>query len=172
MPTVDTAALYPGLCLVEATTLSEGRGTTRPFLQVGAPWVDAEAVTLQLRAIGLPGVAVRAARFRPQFGKHAGEVCAGVEFHLTDRDAVEPLALGLHLLKTVHDLHHEYFAWRSETYEFVADVPALDLLTGSEKARCCIEGGAPLAPLFEAWRETVADFESDLEGVMLYHEIG
>ena len=74
MPSRETATLYPGLCLVEATNLSEGRGTTRPFHLVGAPWLDSEGVVAKLRALGLPGVAFRAARFRPQFGKHAGAV--------------------------------------------------------------------------------------------------
>jgi len=85
MPTLETAAIYPGLCLVEATTLSEGRGTTRPFHLVGAPWVDAERLVGELRDLGLPGIAMRSMRFRPEFGKHAGSVCAGVELHVTDR---------------------------------------------------------------------------------------
>ncbi len=170
MPTLATAALYPGLCLVEATTLSEGRGTTRPFSLIGAPWADAEAVTARLRSLGLPGVACRAARFRPEFGKHAGQVCAGVELHLTDRDLYEPVALGLHLLRAFHDLHPGDFSWRAEPYEFVADVPALDLLTGSPEARSCIESGEPFDGLLAGWRAWVAEFESTLEGVLLYHD--
>ena len=78
MPTLETAALYPGLCLVEATTLSEGRGTTRPFHLVGAPWVDAERLVSRLRDVGLAGIAFRPACFRPEFGKHGDEICATV----------------------------------------------------------------------------------------------
>ena len=169
MPTVDTAGLYPGLCLVEATTLSEGRGTTRPFHLVGAPWIDAEGLVSRLRALDLPGIAFRAARFRPEFGKHGGEVCAGVELHLTDRQALEPVALGLHLLKTIHDLHPGKFAWRPDPYEFVSDVPALDLLTGSSRARLCIEKGEKIDLLLESWRLSVSDFENSLDGIALYH---
>jgi uncharacterized protein YbbC (DUF1343 family) len=172
MPTLETAALYPGLCLVEATTLSEGRGTTRPFHLVGAPRIDAERVSARLRELALPGVAVRPARFRPQFGKHAGSVCAGIELHVTDREALEPVALGLHLLQTIHDLEPAAFGWRSEPYEFVRDVPALDLLTGSARARRLIENGEALEPLLGAWRAEVARFENDLEGVLLHHEVG
>lgn len=168
MPTLETAALYPGLCLVEATTLSEGRGTTRPFHLVGAPWVDAERLVADLRDPGLDGVGFRPARFRPMFGKHAGEVCQGVELHVLERASLEPLALGLHLLKTFHDHDPSRFAWRAEAYEFVTEVPALDLLTGSPDARRAIESGAPLGPLLERWRGEVAEFEGTLEGVLLY----
>jgi uncharacterized protein YbbC (DUF1343 family) len=170
MPTVDTAGLYPGLCLVEATTLSEGRGTTRPFHLIGAPWVDAELLTRRLRNFDLGGVGVRAARFRPEFGKHGGEVCAGVELHLIDRRSLEPVAFGLRLLKTIHDLHPDDFTWRPEPYEFVGDVPALDILTGSASAREAIEGGRELGPVLETWQRSVTDFEDRLEGILLYHE--
>jgi uncharacterized protein YbbC (DUF1343 family) len=170
MPTVDTAGLYPGLCLVEATTLSEGRGTTRPFHLIGAPWIDAELLTGRLRGLDLGGIGIRAARFRPEFGKHGGEVCAGVELHLTDRESCEPVAFGLHLLKAIRDLHPRDFTWRPDPYEFVGDVPALDILTGSAAAREVIEDGGDLHPLLESWRRSVSDFEDRLEGILLYHD--
>ncbi len=172
MPTLETAALYPGLCLIEATTLSEGRGTTRPFHLVGAPWVDGEELVERLRALDLPGVAFRAARFRPEFGKHARDVCSGVELHVVDRYSLRPLALGLHLLQQIHDLHGDRFEWRPEPYEFVSEVPAIDLLTGSEDARNRIERAMPLEPLLDRWRQDVKDFESRLDGVVIYHEEG
>jgi len=168
MPTLETAAIYPGLCLVEATTLSEGRGTTRPFHLVGAPWVDAERLVGELRGLGLPGIALRSTRFRPEFGKHVGSVCSGVELHVTDRRTLQPVALGLHILKTVHDLHPDDFGWRTDPYEFVSDVPALDLLTGSDAARSCLEHGDPLEPLLEEWQTVVKDFDQTLGGILLY----
>jgi uncharacterized protein YbbC (DUF1343 family) len=170
MPTLETAALYPGLCLIEATTLSEGRGTTRPFHLVGAPWMDAEKTTAAMGSLDLPGIAFRATRFRPQFGKHAGEVCAGVELHVRDRERLQPVALGLHLVKTIHDLHPDDFGWRAQAYEFVSDVPALDLLTGSPEARRCVEAGEDFDELFEVWRQWVSEFEGTLEGILLYHD--
>jgi uncharacterized protein YbbC (DUF1343 family) len=170
MPTIDTAGLYPGLCLVEATTLSEGRGTTRPFHLIGAPWVNGELLTRRLRDLHLGGIGIRAARFRPEFGKHGGKVCAGVELHLTDRRSFEPVAFGLHLLKTIRDLHPNDFSWRPDPYEFVGDVPALDILTGSSSAREAIEKGRELEPLLESWQRSVADFESRLDGILLYHD--
>jgi len=170
MPSLETATVYPGLCLVEATTLSEGRGTTRPFQLIGAPWIDAENLVAHLRDLNLSGIAFRPSRFRPEFGKHRGEICSGVELHVTDRLALESVALGLHLLKTIHDLHPDDFTWRPDPYEFVGDVPALDILTGSPTARKRIEAGDPLEPVIEAWRDEVEEFESHLDGILLYHE--
>jgi uncharacterized protein YbbC (DUF1343 family) len=170
MPTLDTATLYPGLCLVEATTLSEGRGTTRPFHLVGAPWVEPERIVTTLRQLEVHGVGFRPARFRPEFQKHAGRVCGGVELHVLDRDRLDPLRLGLELLRAFRDHDPERFAWRPDPYEFVADVPALDLLTGSDAARRRLEAGAPLEPLLAEWDDDVVAFEATLEGVLLYHD--
>jgi len=171
MPTLSTAALYPGLCLVEATTLSEGRGTTTPFQLVGAPAIDAEELVRRLRRISLEGVAFRAVRFRPMFGKHAAEVCAGVELQVTDRDALGPVALGVHLLRTIRDTCPSVFGWRQEAYEFIDDIPAIDLLTGSDMARSVIEGRGPVAELVASWQPYVDEFEERLEGILLYHEM-
>ncbi len=170
MPTPETALLYPGLCLVEGTELSEGRGTTRPFHLVGAPGIDPFRLVEALRDLGLPGAGFRPARFRPMFGKHAGRVCGGVELFVLHREAIRPVELGLRLLATIHDLFPEAFRWRERPYEFVADVPAIDLLTGSDEARRRIDAGEPLEPLLAAWREEVAAFESRLEGVLLYRK--
>ncbi len=172
IPTLDTVAIYPGLCLAEATTLSEGRGTTRPFHLVGAPWIDGHELVRRLRARFLPGVGFRISRFRPMFGKHSGVVCEGAEIHVMDRDELRPVALGLEVLKTIHDLDPQAFAWRSEPYEFVSNIPALDLLTGSPAARMAIDSGEPLEALFESWRPYVSAFEESLEGVLLYHDHG
>jgi uncharacterized protein YbbC (DUF1343 family) len=169
MPTLETATLYPGLCLIEATTLSEGRGTTRPFHLVGAPWVAAERLVGELRRLNLSGIAFRPTRFRPEFGKHAGSVCSGIELHITDRRLLEPLALGVHILKAIRDLHPEDFQWRPEPYEFVSDVPAIDLLTGSEDARLAIEGQGSLDTTLEGWSAAAAEFAEGLGGVLLYH---
>lgn len=170
MPTLETAALYPGLCLVEATNLSEGRGTTRPFHLVGAPWVDAERLTATLIGRNIGGVGFRSARFRPQFQKHAGSVCSGVELHVTDRSKLEPVALGLEVLRAFREQNPERFRWRTDPYEFVTDVPALDLLTGSAAARELLDSGADLAPLLQEWRTEVAAFEESLDGILLYRD--
>jgi uncharacterized protein YbbC (DUF1343 family) len=170
MPSLDTAAVYPGTCLVEATTISEGRGTTRPFHLVGAPWLDPDRLVAALAGRELRGCGFRSARFRPMFGKHRGEVCAGVEIHVTDRRQLEPVELGMHLLQTIRSLHPDRFEWRAEPYEFVSTVPAIDLLTGSAASRALIESGDPPDDLFAGWRRYVAEFEATLEGILLYHE--
>ncbi len=165
MPTLETAALYPGLCLVEATTLSEGRGTTRPFKLVGAPGLDARGLARAMR--GLPGVAARPAWFRPEFGKHAGSVCAGVELVVTDRRRLRPVEVGLRLLDAVRRLHPGRFSWRAEAYEFVDEIPAMDLLTGDGRARRVIETGTGLDELLASWREEVTRFEATLPDILL-----
>lgn len=171
MPTLETATLYPGLCLVEATTLSEGRGTTTPFELVGAPWVDADLLCAELRNLDLPGIAFRPTTFRPQFGKHAHSVCRGVALHIVNRGALRPVALGLNLLRQIRVLHPDRFEWRREPYEFVSEVPAIDLLTGSTAARNAIEDDSDLGPLLESWDREVKTFDGSLTGVRLYHEV-
>jgi uncharacterized protein YbbC (DUF1343 family) len=168
MPTPLTAAVYPGACLVEATNLSEGRGTTRPFQLIGAPWLDGEALADRLNQKALPGARFRPTRFRPEFGKHQGTVCSGVEWHVVDRTALEPLRTGVTLLAEIRRIDPERFAWRSQPYEFVGDVPALDLLTGSAAARIAIETGGDLEPLFAVWRQYCADFVRERRQHLLY----
>jgi uncharacterized protein YbbC (DUF1343 family) len=168
MPTLETAFLYPGLCLVEATNLSEGRGTTQPFKLVGAPWVDASTLAARIGGLQLPGIGMRPARFRPAFGKHAGEVCAGLELHVTDREEFRPLAFGVALLRTIRELDPQRFLWRAEAYEFVDELPAIDLLTGSPAARAVIEGSGDLEALLDEWQREVAAFEESLESILLY----
>ncbi len=170
MPTLTTAAVYPGACLVEATNLSEGRGTTRPFQLIGAPWLDGEELARRLNQRHLPGCRFRACRFRPEFGKWAGEVCGGVEWHVVDRAGLRPLATGVILLREVRALAPQHFAWRQEPYEFVADVPAIDLLTGSPMARAVIEGREEEANLFAAWGRFCRAFAARRRGLLLYPE--
>jgi uncharacterized protein YbbC (DUF1343 family) len=170
LPTLLTATVYPGACLVEATNLSEGRGTTRPFQLVGAPWLDGAELQRRLDGLALPGVRFRATRFRPQFHKHAGAVCGGVEWHLTDRAALRPLEAGVVLLREARALEPREFSWRSEAYEFVSAVPAIDLLTGSGRARAVIEGRLEPADLVAEWSRHCAGFRDRRRGLLLYPE--
>jgi uncharacterized protein YbbC (DUF1343 family) len=144
MPTPDTALVYPGQCLFEATNLSEGRGTTRPFEIVGAPFLDgyawAEALGAQAGGGGLlPGVQFRPMSFRPTFHKFSGRSCGGLQLHVTDPGAFRPYLTGIALLATARRLAPADFRWRAEPYEFVADRPAIDLLTGGDEVRGAIE---------------------------------
>lgn len=141
MPSYDTALVYPGACLVEGTNLSEGRGTTRPFELVGAPWLDGPALARGLDALGLPGFVARPVTFLPMFQKHAGAVCGGVHVHVTDPATFRPYATYLALVGLARRLGGDAFRFRTERYEFRDDVPAFDLLTGSSAAREALEAG-------------------------------
>ena len=147
MPTPETALVYPGQCLLEGTNLSEGRGTTRPFHLLGAPWLDAERLAADLAAERLPGVRFRPAHFTPTWDKHAGVLCHGVELHLRDGEAFRPFRTGLACVVHARAQAPRRFAWRTAAYEFVKGVPAFDLLCGSDRERRAIEGGAGVREL-------------------------
>jgi len=118
MPTPETAAVYPGMCLLEATNLSEGRGTTKPFEFFGAPWLDADALCRHLNSAGLPGVFFRAAWFEPTFHKFAGEICAGAQLHVTDRDSFLPFETAVRILRYIRDHYPGHFHWKPPPYEY------------------------------------------------------
>jgi uncharacterized protein YbbC (DUF1343 family) len=153
MPTADTALVYPGGCLLEGTNLSEGRGTTRPFEIAGAPWIDGHALARDLAATGLPGFRPRALTFRPTFQKHAGTICGGVQIHVTDPARFRPVATYVALTALARAQSPERFRFRTERYEYVDDIPAFDLLTGSAEARLAIEAGASAGDVARAASE-------------------
>ncbi len=168
MPTRETALVYPGGCLVEGANLSEGRGTTRPFELVGAPWLDAEEAADAANALGLHGAVFRPHVFKPTFQKHAGKTCGGVQVHVTDRGAFRPYETYLRLLKALHDLDPDRFRWRTEAYEYRDDVPAIDLLTGTAKYRQLVDEGASLDSWIESFPADIARFASSRERGLLY----
>ena len=168
MPTVDTAFVYPGLCLIEATNLSEGRGTTRPFEIIGAPFLDGHRLAERLASYQLGGVAFRSLAFRPSFHKFAGQVCGGIQVHVTDRACFEPYRSGLAILRELYALCGDGFRWRSEPYEFVSDRPAIDLLTGSDAIRTGIERGFTLDELEATWLPAQRRFAERRQPYLLY----
>jgi uncharacterized protein YbbC (DUF1343 family) len=150
MPAFETALVYPGGCLIEGTNLSEGRGTTRPFEIVGAPFLDGKRLAADLAKTGLPGFVARPLTFTPTFQKHAGDVCGGVQIHVSDPASFRPYATYLALVALAKAQAPGAFAFRTERYEYVDDVPAFDLLTGSPAARLAVERGDPLADWLDA----------------------
>jgi uncharacterized protein YbbC (DUF1343 family) len=145
MPTYETALVYPGGCLIEGTNLSEGRGTTRPFELVGAPFLDGVRLARELNVLalrGFPGFVARPTTFFPMFQKHLQTTCGGVQIHVTDRRTFRPYATYLALVALAHHQKPEAFRFRTAPYEFVADIPAFDLLTGDDRARLAIEQDA------------------------------
>ncbi len=167
MPTTDTALVYPGLCLLEGTNLSEGRGTTRPFEVFGAPWLDPAAFTDALNALALPGVAFLPAQFRPMFDKHAGQTCGGARIHVTERAAFRPFQTGLRIIEAARKAAPLDFRWRTERYEF-DDRPAIDLLTGSRTFRETLEAGEGLRGEIARHYEGARQFQSRRETHLLY----
>lgn len=174
MPTPATAHLYPGLCLLEATEVSEGRGTTRPFHLVGAPGIDPPGLAARLRERWGPdaGVSAVPCYFRPQFQKHAGRECGGVELVVTDRHRLAAYRVGIELLVALSEVAPDAFAWRAEPYEFVTDRPAIDLLTGSERFRAALEAGRGVGEWIASWGEEEAAFLAERRPALLYPRAG
>lgn len=166
MPTLDTATVYPGGCLIEGTRLSEGRGTTRPFELWGGPDLD----VAPLLALDLHGVALRPVEFVPTFQKHAGRVCRGVQVHVTDSWVFRPYEAYLRMLAAVLPQVPAPERWRTEPYEFVSDRPAIDLLTGGPEFRLAVDGGASLDELLSQQSRGAARFDSDRRAAWLYEK--
>jgi uncharacterized protein YbbC (DUF1343 family) len=150
MPTLDTAVVYPGGCLLEGTNLSEGRGTTCPFELFGAPWLDGGKLAAALGEVGLPGFVARPVTFMPTFHKHAKQICGGLFLHVTDRDVFRPVATYIAIIALSAYQAPDAFRFRTEKYEFVDDIPAIDLLAGRAALREGIEQGKPPREIIEA----------------------
>src|SRR6266404_2580605 len=130
MPTLDTATVYPGMCLLEGTNLSEGRGTTRPFELFGAPFIDAEAFGRELNQLALPGVRFRENWFQPSFHKFAGEVCGGAQLHVTNRNLFTPYRTGIEIIRTIRRMYGDSFAWKQPPYEYEYERLPIEVLLG------------------------------------------
>ena len=124
MPTLTTAILYPGLCLFEGTNMSEGRGTTKPFEYIGAPWCNGEKWAEILNALCLPGVLFRPVVFTPapvaENTKHAKQTCGGVAIHITDRERFLPIETAIHMLSTLITEYRDVFAFRPAHFDRLA----------------------------------------------------
>ena len=168
MPTLDTAIVYPGTVLFEGIMLSEGRGTTRPFELVGAPWIEAESFARQMNALKLPGAYFRPAVFEPTFQKHAKHACGGCQIHVTNRAAFKPVLTGVALIATFHRANPSKFAWRQPPYEYEHNKMPIDILAGSDTLRQQIEAGVPAAEIAAGWQEDEATFRRLRERYLLY----
>ena len=165
MPTPDTALVYPGTGMFEGTNLSEGRGTTRPFELVGAPYVDYRWAE-RLADLDLPGAGFREAYFNPTFSKHQGKVCGGVQVHITDPRTFDPMRVGVEMLVAAKAVYSE-FDWRRDTWD-AARPYWIDKLTGSTRLREQISAGAPAAEVIGAWEGELAEFDRRRQQYLLY----
>jgi|DewCreStandDraft_1066081.scaffolds.fasta_scaffold02836_7 uncharacterized protein YbbC (DUF1343 family) len=168
MPTLETATVYPGAVLVEGTMLSEGRGTTRPFEIIGAPFIDPDRLVAELRAYRLPGVFFRPCYFQPTFHKHAGQLCGGVQIHVLNRDRFKPVLTGVALLKTIHRLYPDRFEWRPPPYEYVFDRLPFDILAGTDQLRAQILEDRPLREIVDSWRADLERFRELRQAYLMY----
>jgi uncharacterized protein YbbC (DUF1343 family) len=168
MPTLDTAIVYPGAVLFEGTQLSEGRGTTRPFELLGAPWIEAERACAALNALDLGGVRYRPVIFEPTFHKHARQACGGCQIHVTDRRAFAPVLASVAVMAQFHLMNPSRFAWRQPPYEYEHDKTPIDILAGSPALRERIEQGADPREIAASWNAAVAAFDPVRQACLLY----
>lgn len=168
MPTLDSATVFPGTVHLEGTQMSEGRGTTRPFELVGAPYIEAGFFARKLDSIGLPGVRFRPTNFLPTFQKHAGVTCGGVQIHVLERLAFRPVLTGLAVLKTCFELYREDFLWKEPPYEYVFDKNPFDVISGTDRLRISFERGDSLEDIERSWRAELSGFEEARQRFLLY----
>jgi uncharacterized protein YbbC (DUF1343 family) len=168
MPTLDTAIVYPGTVLFEGTMVSEGRGTTRPFELIGAPWLDGAALTARLNRSGLAGVHFREVMFEPTFQKHAKTPCGGCQIHMLSRWDFEPVKVGVAVMRECYALGPDQFKWRDPPYEYEHDKMPIDILAGSPALRKQIEQLMTVEDIAASWRQDVKDFENLRKPYLLY----
>ncbi len=168
MPTLDTALVYPGMCLLEATNISEGRGTTRPFEIFGAPFMHPETIVRVLKEFKLPGVVFRPLSFQPTFQKHAGLLCGGAQIHIIDRQKFKPFKTGVAILKAIHNTYPRDFRWKEPPYEYEEVNLPIDILAGSDRLRKDIESWKDLGEMETWWKEEARAFEKIRKAFFLY----
>lgn len=168
LPTPESCAVYPGMVLFEGTNLSEGRGTTRPFELVGAPFVDGDRLADALRERDLSGTALRPCYFEPTFNKHAGALCGGVQIHVTDPDAFRPVRTAVELMAVLRALYPGNFEWRQPPYEYEQRHMPIDILWGSDDLRLGIEAGLGADRILASEEAEVSAFNQEIESYLLY----
>lgn len=168
VPDVDTCIVFPATVHLEGTELSEGRGTTLPFFLNGAPFIDADEWTSELRSFDFPGVAFRPAYFRPTFCEFAGQTCGGVQIHITDREAFTPVAVGVAMVKTAFELYRDHFQWRQNDYEYEFGKNPFDVVCGTDKIRLAIESGSSFEKILALWNGQPEQFRETRKPFLLY----
>ncbi len=168
MPTLDTALVYPGMCLLEGTNISEGRGTTRPFEIFGAPFVHPDTLVKALNDFKLPGVVFRPLSFQPTFQKYANTLCGGAQIHVIDREKFRPFKTGVAVLKTIHNTYPRDFAWKQPPYEYEEIKLPIDILAGTDRVRKDIEAWKDLGAMEKWWKEETKKFDKTRKKYLIY----
>ncbi|MDA2929349.1 DUF1343 domain-containing protein [Acidobacteria bacterium AH-259-O06] len=159
LPTLAAATVYPGLCLIEGTNLSEGRGTTRPFEFVGAPWLNSQELAENLNRLKLPGVRFRSQNFTPTFSKYQGKLCQGIQIHVLSRKSFQPVTVVLYLLTQVRRLHAEQLEFKEKFF---------DRLAGNSWIREALMHGKPVEEIVDQWQPALQEFKKKREKYLLY----
>jgi uncharacterized protein YbbC (DUF1343 family) len=167
MPTVDSATVFPGAVHFEGTQVSEGRGTTRPFELIGAPYINADDYAEALNGLHLPGVFFRSCGFQPTFQKHAGVSCGGVQIHVLERDVFEPVYAGVMMVKLIHDMYRDDFKWKVPPYEYVYDKNPFDVISGTDKIRKAFEEGSSVEAIVGE-TQSLDEFKQIRKNYLLY----
>jgi len=168
IPTLDSAIVFPGTVHIEGTNASEGRGTTRPFELLGAPWIRAEAFAARLNARRLPGVFFRPSVFEPTFQKHARVACGGCQIHVLDRLAFKPVLTGMALIDEMRAADPAAFAWKPPPYEYEHDKIPIDVIAGAPTFRRAMDEGQRAEQIAGRWDAAVADFRALQQPYLLY----
>ena len=163
IPSLETATIYLGTCLIEGTNISEGRGTPNPFVYIGAPWIKPRDLARRMNSLNLKGVKFRPIYFRPSVSKYAGERCGGVQVHLIDREKFQPLRTGLYLIKTVMEMYPDKFEWRVFKGEYF-----FDKLIGRGYVRKYLEEGYDIEYIEETWLKDLQEYRDRIKDIMLY----
>jgi uncharacterized protein YbbC (DUF1343 family) len=168
MPTPDAATVFPGTVFLEGTQMSEGRGTTRPFELVGAPYIEPQPYAAALNQLGLGGFYARPCGFQPTFQKHARKNCGGIQIHVTDREAFRPVLAGVAVVKTAFDMYPSEFKWKEPPYEYVYDRNPFDVIAGTDALRLAFERGESLSAIEDSWRTGLSEFCGLRDKYLLY----
>lgn len=168
MPVLETALLYPGACLLEGTNLSEGRGTTKPFSLIGAPYIDPYKLDKEMKNIKDTGILFKPIFFRPMFNKHSQEICGGLEIIVSDRIQCKPVKFYLNLINIIRKLYPGHFDWRREEYEYRKDLLAFDMLMGSNKTRNYLEKGIKIDIILEEWKYYEKEYKNEIQNLIMY----
>jgi len=159
IPTVNTALVYAGTVLVEGTNLSEGRGTTRPFQLIGAPWIEGDRLAREMNRLGLEGVTFRRVSFTPHFSKYRSQVCSGVELHVHTHRRFEPVTVAVALLETVKRLYPEKLRFGEDTF---------DRLAGTSRLREALERSRPFREVVQSWQVDLEEYRERRKKYLLY----
>ncbi len=168
MPSPETAVVYPGGVLLEGTNISEGRGTTRPFELVGAPWIEPREFARKLSSRGIEGAFFRPVHFTPAWDKYEGQVCGGVQVHVTKRKAYRPVRCYAGIIAAAATLYPGHFAWSEPPYEYEFEHHPIDVISGDSSLRETIDAERKLETLFDEWRGNERSFSRRRRPFLLY----